>query len=135
MLGHSVGKDISCETELMGSSNTSLQNLPNYSFYQKQEYTSRYGRVKKYFQKNELSLVFTQVSTENSSSYWLNWYQIYISFSDKLSCKSSEGLPRKRSIVQEAAYNDAQSISFISNGNVPSTGARTNVELGNMSDE
>ena len=51
MLGHSVGKDISCETELMGSSNTSLQNLPNYSFYQKQEYTSRYGRVRKIFSK------------------------------------------------------------------------------------
>ena len=82
---HSVGKDISCETELVGSSNTSLQNIPNYSFYQK-EYSS-----------------------------------------DKISCRSSDGLPRKRSVVQETNYNDQQSISFISNGTVPNT--RNNVEL------
>ena len=37
---HAVGKDISCETELVGSSNTSLQNLQNYSFYQQKEYSS-----------------------------------------------------------------------------------------------
>ena len=37
--GHQVGKDISCETELVGSSNPSLQNIKNYSFYQK-EYSS-----------------------------------------------------------------------------------------------
>ena len=75
----------------MGSSaNTSLQNIPNYSFYQK-EYSS-----------------------------------------DKVSCKSSEGTSRKRSIVQEPGYPEpgpgaAQgSISFISNGG---SGARANVEL------
>ena len=79
-----VGKDISCETELVGS-NTSLQNIPNYSFYQK-EYSS-----------------------------------------DKVSCKNSDDLPRKRSVVQDPSYNEAQSISFISNGNVPAT--RTNMEL------
>ena len=86
--GHQVGKDISCETELVGSSNPSLQNIKNYSFYQK-EYSS-----------------------------------------DKMSCKSSDGLPRKRSLAHETSYgtiNDGQSISFISNGNVP--GARANVEL------
>ena len=85
--GHGVGKEMSCETELVGSSNTSLQNIPNYSFYQQQEYSN-----------------------------------------DKVSCKSSDVLPRKRSIVQETCYNDtAQSISFISNANVP--GSRGNVEL------
>ena len=134
MLGHSVGKDISCETELMGSSNTSLQNLPNYSFYQKQEYTSRYGRVRKIFSK-KLTIIGLYTSFHWKLVFLLVELIPNLRFSDKLSCKSSEGLPRKRSIVQEAAYNDAQSISFISNGNVPSTGARTNVELGNMSDE
>ena len=79
------GKDISCETELVGSSNTSLQNIPNYTFYQK-EYSS-----------------------------------------EKLSCKSSDDLPRKRSVVQEPNYNEAQSISFISNSNV--TAVRQNMEL------
>lgn len=90
---HSVGKDISCETELVGSSaNTSLQNIPNYSFYQ-----------------NEYS-------------------------SDKVSCKSSEGLPRERSIVKDPGYPEPGlgstqgSISFISQGG---SGARAgaNVEL------
>ena len=80
-----VGKDISCETELVGASNTSLQNIPNYTFYQK-EYSS-----------------------------------------DRMSCKNSDDLPRKRSIVQEPNYNEAQSISFISNGNVPAN--RANMEL------
>ena len=76
------GKDISCETELVGSSNTSLQNIPNYTFYQK-EYSS-----------------------------------------EKL---SSDDLPRKRSVVQEPSYNEAQSISFISASNV--TAVRQNMEL------
>ena len=86
--GHQVGKDISCETELVGSSNSSLQNIKNYSYYQK-DYSS-----------------------------------------DKMACKSTDGLPRKRSLAHETSYgaiNDGQSISFISNGNVP--GARANVEL------
>ena len=31
--GHQVEKDISCETELVGSSNPSMQNIKNYSFF------------------------------------------------------------------------------------------------------